>query len=256
MTIPILPAPGSIGDHARQIFTRGQARHNNPHAFVKIGDCNTDSPYFLAPFDLDDYDLGRYAGLQPTIDFFAGWFAYGSQVGHVGNSITTLLDPFFTNPEHCPSAQPTTPLACEYGYARPGVAVMMFGANEVLGLSETEFAGALTQVVEQSLAEGIIPVLTTFSWPHDAVWNKAMAFNLITVEIAQRYDIPLINFWRAAQALPSYGLTPDDPYLSKSGPTTTIIFNGAEAVSGHTLRNLLTLQMLDMLRTEVLAAAP
>lgn len=253
MEVPILP---TIGENARQIFERGQALGNNPNAFTKIGDCNTDSIYFLVAFDTGDYDLGPYEELQPTIDYFATWFAHESLAGQVGCNAFIMLDPLWANPELCRWGE--GPLACEYRRARPSVAVVMFGPNDMLALNEEQFAEAVRGVVELSLEEGVIPVLTTFTWRPDRRWRKALTLNMITVEIAREYDITLINLWRAARPLPDYGLVPDYTHLTESGlpgGSNRIAFNGEETFSGHALRNLLTLQTLDMLRREAMMGA-
>lgn len=250
---PVLP---TIGEHAREIFAQGQQLGNNPDVFTKVGDCNTDSPFFLAPFDLDYYDLGPYDELQPTIDYFAGWFAHESQAGQIGYNAHTMLNSLWADPELCRVEAGEGPLACEYRLVKPSAAVMMFGPNDMLNLTEAEFAETLRSIVELSLDSGVIPILTTFTWHRDARWHKALAFNAAVVEVAQEYDVPLINLWRAAQDLPNYGLMTDYTHLTDSGPHTKIVFTGEEEVYGHPLRNLLTLQVLDMLRTEMLDPAP
>ncbi|MBN1285606.1 MAG: hypothetical protein JXB47_09425 [Anaerolineae bacterium] len=240
----------------KEVFARGQALGNDPHAFIKVGDCNTDSPFFLAGFDLDYYDLGPYGDLQPTLDYFAGWFVHESLTGQVGYNAYTVLDPLWADPELCNAQAGESPLACEYRRARPSIAVMMFGPNDMINLSAEQFAEALAGIVELSLDSGVIPVLTTFTWHRDARWREALEFNAITVQVAGEYGVPLINFWRAAQNLPNYGLIAGYTHLTDSGPHTKIVFNGEEKQYGHPLRNLLTLQVLDLLRREVLTQAP
>ena len=66
----------------------------------------------------------------------------------------------------------------------------------------------------------------------------------------------MVNFWRAAQTLPNCGYATDTHHLSQAGPrgfAPFVSFNGEEAQSGSILHNLLTLQILDLLRREVLA---
>ncbi|NDJ79246.1 MAG: hypothetical protein GYB65_23595, partial [Chloroflexi bacterium] len=148
------------------------------------------------------------------------------------------------------------PLACEYRRVRPAVAVMMFGPNDMINLRIEEFEVAVRGIIDLSLAEGVIPVLTTFTWHRDVRWEQALQFNMVVVDLAREYDIPLINFWRAAQELPNLGLVRDYTHLTAGSVGTRIAFTGDEAVSGYTLRNLLTLQTLDLLRREVLNGQP
>ncbi len=249
-TTPVLPTPGAA---SAAIFARGQALGNDPHVFTKVGDCNTETGYFLSAFDENLYDLGPYADLEPTIDFFAGSWAHYSLAGRRGFNAQTMLNALWADPNLCRPGEGV--LACEYRRALPSVAVIMFGPNDMLNLNQDQFRAAVVGVVELSIARGVIPVLTTFTWHKDRLWHATLRFNMITVEIAQDYDIPLINFWRAAQALPDRGLVAEYTHLTDSGfayDPTQIVFRGQEDVAGYARRNLLTLQTLDLLRREVI----
>jgi hypothetical protein len=71
-------APGLIstgGPGVRDIYLRGLAMGNNPHAFSKIGDCNSELPFFLGKFDSREYWDPAY--LQPG-RAFAGSFSRAS----------------------------------------------------------------------------------------------------------------------------------------------------------------------------------
>jgi hypothetical protein len=57
--------------------------------------------------------------------------------------------------------------------------------------------------------------------------------NAVIVELAREYDVPLINFWKAARDLPQQGIQSDNAHL------TTV---------GYNERNRLTLIMLDRLQ--------
>ena len=81
-------------------------------------------------------------------------------------------------------------------------------------------------------------------------WAKALQLNLITVNVAREYDLPVINFWQAARNLPSAGMSGDNAHLTtQSG--STIAFDGSENSFGFTMRNLVTLQALDAIRQGV-----
>jgi hypothetical protein len=254
MAVPVLPE--TLSADLRDIFARGQALGNDPHAFTKIGDCNTDTFYFLTAFDWGQYDLGPYETLEPTIDYFAGWFEHTSLAGKIGFNALTVLDPLWSDPQICQPENGEGPLACEYRLHRPSAVVMMFGPNDMLNLTETQFADAVRGIIDLSLAQGVIPVLTTFTWHEDNQWLTALRFNMILVDLADEYGVPLINFWRAALPLRNRGLVADYTHLTTSlpGGDYTIIFEDEETPSGYALRNLLTLQMLDHLRREVLTA--
>jgi hypothetical protein len=62
--------PEALSDQAITIYREGLEFGNNPHTFVKVGDCMTDTPFFLMPIGEGDYDLGEYESLQTVIDQF------------------------------------------------------------------------------------------------------------------------------------------------------------------------------------------
>jgi hypothetical protein len=254
MDVPILPE--SLSPRLHDIFARGQALGNDPRAFTKIGDCNTDTSYFLAAFDWGQYALGPYRDLEPSIDYYAGWFEHVSLAGQVGYNALTVLDPLWVDPKTCAPQNGEGALACEYRLNRPSVVVMMFGPNDMINLTEPQFTDAVRQILDLSINDGVIPVVTTFTWHEDRDWLTALRFNVILVDLADEYGVPLINFWRAARDLPDFGLVNDYTHLTTGdlpGGDYTISFaHGEETVSGYALRNLLTLQVLDRLRREVL----
>ena len=71
--LPVIP---EFSDHAREILKAGIAAGHNPHAFTKVGDCDTSTSWYLSDYDRDRvyYDLGEYGDLQSVIDFFKGSF--------------------------------------------------------------------------------------------------------------------------------------------------------------------------------------
>lgn len=243
-SIPVVPA---ISGNARAIYA---GSGNNPHVFAKIGDCNSEDWSFMSPFDTGQYDLGPYAALQPTIGFFSGSFARGSVAAHVGFNALTVIDATWADPGACEAGE--SPVWCELRRSRAAVAVIMFGSNDVYNLSADGYEQALRQIVEWSVRHGTVPVLSTFTWPPGAPYqDKALLLNVITVNVARAYDVPLINFWRAARELPNMGMI-DDIHLSVSGPPYGAYFTGQETSAGFTMRNLVTLQTLDALRQQAL----
>lgn len=249
--VPVLNLPG---DHAREVFRRGQNLGNARRVLTKIGDCNSDSRAFLAPLDLGNYDLGPYPELQAVVDFFAGSFRVDSIADGVGFTAYSVLDWGFADPQYCQPRE--SPTACELRRRRPSVAIIMFGANDVRYLTAEQYADSMRQIVRLLLDQGTIPVLNTFAWcAGNMLEDKALELNAITVNLAVEYATPLINFWRAAQALPDCGLI-TETHLTSAGPPGGAPFvgfaNGEERLAGYSLRNLLTLQMLDLLRRDAL----
>ena len=245
-----VPVLSEIGDGAREIFKRGQVLGNNPHALAKIGDCNTESGSFLRPLDAGNYVLGRYDYLQDTITFFQGSFAPESVAGKVGFNVASVQDRIWADPAYCTGSE--SPFTCEIRRTQASVAIIMFGANDVLFIPPELYEQKLRAMIEYASAQGVIPVLTTFTRRPDALWDRTLELNMVIVKLAREYDVPLINFWLAARYLPGNGILPDNAHLNQG--RVSLRFDGDEKQWGHALRSLLTLQMLDQLRREVLTA--
>lgn len=218
------------GPRVREIYERGQALGNNPHAFSKIGDCNSELPFFLGRFDSGDYDLGPYQYLQPVIDYFAGSFGRQSVTVWTGNHAWSVLDPTFANPTLCLPGE--TPLACEFRLHRPSVVLIRLGTNEAY--TPALFEQHLRAILDYSIEHGVIPVLGTKA---DQL-EGSDAINDIVRQLAAEYQVPLWDFGRIASTLPGRGLR-DDGFHMTWYPLT---FSDPRALQqGHSVHNLTAL---------------
>jgi hypothetical protein len=83
--------------------------------------------------------------------------------------------------------------------------------------------------------------------------DKSLVFNQIIVRMAQDYDLPLVNLLLSLEPLPDYGVDPEDtlhltiPEL----PATVATFDEDGLAAGYTRRNLVMLQTLNSLLTEL-----
>lgn len=235
---PIIPV--SMG-RARDIFVAGHTNGRDPNVVSKIGDCISDNRYFLSPFGWSQYKLGSYGQLADVLNHFSGSLAYDSLAAYDGLVTTAVLDPVFANPLACLPGE--SPLHCEFRVHRPSVAIIMFGAQDLLFTTAEDFDLNLRQIVYETIQAGVIPILSTFPGNLQR-WDQAVEYNQIVVEIALDYDIPLMNLWLALESLPNHGLNADGRHLSlpltEAGDLT-----GDNLKQGYTLRNLVTLQTLD-----------
>lgn len=243
------PEVPTISDYALSVYQNSVASGNDPHSFIKVGDCMTHNPYFLIPIGARDYDLGTYASLQPVIDYFDAGdpnaFSRESQASAGGFNAASVLDSLWANPQYCESGE--TPLSCELRIMHPGIALIMFGTNDVFSLSEAQFDFSLRQVVVSTIRNRTLPILSTFPMRPEFP-DQSVLFNQIVVQIAQDYDLPLINLWRALQTLPGYGVDPvDTTHMSVPKSGAVCYFVGENLQFGFNVRNLLTLQTLDAL---------
>jgi hypothetical protein len=184
---PIIPA--STG-RAGEIFQQGQTLGRDPDAVSKVGDCNSVEWLYLQPFGDNQYDLGQYTYLQPVLDHFAASFSYPTAAANNGLNALAVLDPLWANPVTCLAGE--SPLTCEYRLHNPGVAVIMFGSNDLLVLTPAQFDQGLRRTVNETIQAGIIPVLSTFPRYIDFP-DRSILFNQIVIRVALDFDIPLIN---------------------------------------------------------------
>ncbi len=255
MDYPILP---ELTAHARAIYAAGVARGNNPHVFSKVGDCMTAAPEFLTTCDATG-DLGEYEDLQAVIEHFAaaparggaeGWeldaFATVSLASAGGFNTTSALDPLWADPEWCDADENS--LACEYRLSQPAFAIIMFGTNDVQALQAEYFDYYLRMVVLETIEADVVPVLNTFPGRPEFP-EKSALFNQIIIKVATDYDLPLVNLWRALQDLPDGGVDGEETIHLTAPNDLELVCDFTEATleTGYTLRNLVTLQALDVL---------
>jgi hypothetical protein len=230
--LPVLPV---VSRTARAIYQQGLALGNDPHAFSKVGDCNSLPPTFLTNFDSDPlfYNLGAYTDLQPVIVQFSGSFArQGFALGD-GFNTSTVLAPFRADPDHCGPNE--TPLACEYRIQKPSFAIIAVGTDDYV--VAVKFEANLRKIIETTIHLGIVPILATKV--DDA---NQLNFNAIIARLAVEYDVPLWNLWRAVQTLPNSGLDDD---IHPSGTVRAFDFSpDFLARYGWPVRNLTALQAL------------
>ena len=237
-SLPVIPT--RFG-RAAEIAAKGRALGADPHAVSKVGDCLTESPHFLSPFVGEAINLGGNTSLGEVVAQFRASFGATSLAAYDGLLTTAVLDPAFANPGACQPGE--TPLRCEYRVRKPTIAVIMFGAQDLLFTPPHEFNRNLRQIVHETMAAGVVPLLSTFPG-HTGQWERAIQYNQIVVQVALDYDVPLLNLFRALEPLPNHGLTGDGRHLTPP-ITHPADLSAANLRQGYPLRNLLTLQALD-----------
>jgi hypothetical protein len=257
--IPVLP---ELTDHARAIYERGIEAGNNPHVFSKVGDCMTaTTEYFLGPFGEDNYDLGEYEELQAVIEYFSAparqegfeldSFANPGLGTSTGYNTASVLDPIWADPAWCQANE--SPLACEYRTSQPIFSLVMFGTNDVMFFEADFFDFYMRSIVLETINNGTVPVLYTIPTRPEFP-DKTYLFNQIIVNIAQEYDLPLVNLWAAIQHLPNEGVDELEPiHLSIPEDEQTGDFSEVNLNFGYTVRNLITLQAFEILLDDLVA---
>ncbi|MDQ7024983.1 MAG: GDSL-type esterase/lipase family protein [Anaerolineae bacterium] len=257
ITIDLAP---EVVQNIRRIFLLGQGSGNHADVFSKVGDSITVAPHSYAPIAADDYNAGNFYYFQDTVDhFLAGEardgnpFVNPSLAAAIGWSSFAVLSPRYTNTDYC--LENEILLDCEYRLNRPAFALIMFGTNDVGFMSQSNFYGNMERIVQISLEQNIIPILTTIP-PRRDFENQSAAFNDVIVRIADRYDVPLWDYGAAMRALPQNGLDVDGvhPSIPPMGLRGAADFRTYNLRYGYVIRNLTALQILDAVWTAVQAS--
>ncbi|MDZ4767968.1 MAG: GDSL-type esterase/lipase family protein [Chloroflexota bacterium] len=245
--VPVIPA---VSPDMRAVYQRGLEGRQYTHVITKIGDSVSADTLYLTPMSRPGADLGAFDYLRDSLNFFGASTQVESVAARLGMNSYAVFDPMWANSDLCQQGE--SPLICELRRKKPSVALIMFGGNDVLHMDDAEYSVQIRRLVDETLAEGVIPVLSTFSaHPNLPLWGQSIAFNTRLVEIAAEYQIPLINLWLAARPLYDYGLEADGIHMKHWGTETLRLDDSFPAYSGAALRNLLALRMLDEIRRTV-----
>jgi len=239
----------NVTEHAREIFVIGQSLGNRPNVFSKVGDSITVTTEFLYPIGRGDYNLREYSNLQPVADYFsattardANSFANTSLAAQVGWPAQAVLSPNAADPNFCAPGE--APLVCEYRWAKPAIALIMLGTNDVPGTTEDRFERHMREVIEITVELGIIPVVSTLPPMRRAgIEGRVESLNGIITALAYEYNIPLWDYRAALQGLPDEGLFRDGVHPSVGEHSAD--FTPENLQYGMTVRNLTALQALD-----------
>jgi hypothetical protein len=229
--------PEGISEVVRRVYQLGQDLGRNPHAFSKVGDCLSATYNFLGVFDSNPlaYRLGEdYAYLQSAIGHFQGSFSRRSITQVDSYTITGPLSPLWVWSSQCLPNE--TPLACEFRLHNPALVIIALGTMD--NYHASIFPARLREIIEYTLSQGIVPILATKADNREG----GHSINRAIFTLAQEYQLPLWNFWRAVQGLPNGGLASDYTHLTWGKNT----FDDPYAMRGALpVRNLTALQTLD-----------
>jgi len=249
---PAIPAwDGATVAHVRELRARGVAMGNRLGVFAKIGDSITESGGFLTDIGFGWVELGGYAALDTTIQYFRATMLDGGV-----NS--------FNRPSACATAGWTTddalaggndaPIWRELRAIRPSWAIVMYGTNDVDRSSVAAFTANLNRIVDIIESAGTVPALSTIPDRNDGADRAARALEISAAirAVAAARHVPLLDYWAALQGLPMHGISEDgihpSVYLS-GGSTAGASFTPTGLQYGYNVRNLTALLMLERMRS-------
>ena len=231
---PVLPV---VSQRAREIYQRGLAQGSDPKRFSKIGDCQVIRQYFLGYLDDGDqaWRLGDYyAKVSGTLSNFKGSYTRVSQAVRTGFNVASVLAPLNADPKECKPGE--TPLECEFRIWNPSIAIISM-ETWTENRPTQAYEGYLRQIVDFVLSRNVVPILATKA---DNLEGDH-SINRMVARVAYEYDLPLWNFWAAADPLPSHGLLEDGFHLTNGSSDMSKAENLQFAWN---VRNLTALQAL------------
>ncbi|MCX6354918.1 MAG: SGNH/GDSL hydrolase family protein [Candidatus Aureabacteria bacterium] len=267
---PVVPQINTeMKTRLRAVFEKGQAQGNSADVFSKIGDSITATYSFLAvTMGCNDYNLATHTDLQPVIDFFRArefpadttdvWcgvsnsFSRVSRCAESGWSAGSALETLTDIPSGC-AAPYNTSLRCELRLARPSIALIMFGTNDLQWDDTETYRDHLSRIIQECLDNGVIPVLSTIPPRMDSPSLGALVgeFNEVVVSVAHDNQNPIWNYWLALQGseMVNHGMSDDGVHPNLYGNCAPECLSGdfsAEGLRyGFNQRNFTALQVLD-----------
>jgi PKD repeat protein len=248
---PIEPDIAALYGSLRGIYDSGAAAGIQASLFARAGDESLIQTGYLDVFATPGmYQLDVHGGLQPVIDWYAtgGSFTRPSLAANNGWRAQDLLNPAFADGTFCDLASGETPFACELRASGAAVVLISIGFNDIVMATDPEqFRLSLEQLVETASNRGVIPVLFTARPGLDAAQTEAI--NTVIIETAEAYQLPVVNIWRALDAMP-------DPSLVASPLGAGDLSDPQVTNYAINALNLYTLQVLSDLRTQIYPDAP
>lgn len=246
----------NVSGAAATIYARGQAQGQRPLVFSKIGDSITAGPEsaFMA-FCSPNRNFGAYPQLANVVVAFSAEtirenrtsFNLNSAGAGNGWGATEILNPEKVESDLCLPGE--SPLACEYRLTRPSIALIMIGTNDSGGIAADTYRSKLNQIVAFSSDSGVVPVLFTIPPKRfdPATDGRVDEFNRIIIETATAWRIPLIDYHALMMQAPNLGLSEDGVHPSDPLYASPCDLDAGNLQYGSNIRNLLALQMLELL---------
>lgn len=244
------PMTASVVARLKKVLASSNAQKD---AFVKIGDSNTANPAFMTCFAGSDVKLGEHADLEATRRFFTARKvdAFHTSFDRVSESATIGWLAGNVLQGH-PAA-----MVREIDAVKPAFAIVMLGTNDDRPGGAEIFVKNITQVVDRTLAMGVVPLLSTIP-PRDdspAASARVPELNRIIRALAESRQVPLMDLNAALLPLQGHGLVSDHIHLAsvwRDQAPHACWLTGDALTRGMNVRNLVALTALDRARRFVI----
>ncbi len=265
--VPVISA--SMKSRLRSIYLSGQSRGNRASVFSKVGDSITATGSFLTDIGCGVENLGSHTELSPTISYFratsvpgraAVWcgvsnsFSMDSVAADMGWTTASVLAP--VSRSGC-AAPYDTALRCELHLTRPSIALIMLGTNDLERINDlTTYRNNLTQIVNDTIDAGVVPVLSTIPPRRDSATlaSRVAAYNDVVLNVASSMQVPLWDYWVAmtGSSMVNQGIGSDGIHPNIYGGEYGCEFTDAALRYGFNQRNLTAVQVLAHVKAVVI----
>lgn len=237
-TSALSPVTPSVAERLRRIASRDASRRND--AFIKVGDSHIVSGNFLHCFAKVEAPVE----LAKNVDYFRGSFERESLATLSGKTAGWAI-----------SGHPS-PLERELRAKNPRFAFVSFGSNDMeagrnYGTAIHSFHDNLSTLLDQLENAGVVPILSGLP-PRGRRIAKPWTgvYDALTRGIAESRQIPYFSVYVANQALPDQGLVSDRLHenVFVRGVRQPCNFNPEALTRGYNLRNLRSMQQLDLVK--------
>ncbi|MBW2381726.1 MAG: SGNH/GDSL hydrolase family protein, partial [Deltaproteobacteria bacterium] len=137
---------------------------------------------------------------------------------------------------------------------------VLFGGNDAQNENERVYLKRLVYLVEKLEEMGVVPILGSALPRRNTYRDRWIRrFNAITEAVAEHWSLPYIDYHAALNALPRKGLARDGVHpnvLGQGGVRAACQLTERGLRYGNNVRNLLTLEMLDALRSTIATPNP
>ncbi len=239
----------AVKEHVLEIHARNPELRND--AFSKMGGSSVASKAFLYCFATPYVDLGEHEDLAGTVEYFKhgrrNSFNRESDAAGVSWNLRYVL-----------GGRPAN-FRQELGATQAQWALVLFGGNDAQNENERIYLRRLVYLIEQLEEMGVVPILGSALPRRNTYRDRWIRrFNAITQAVAKHWSLPYTDYHAALNALPRKGLARDGVHpnvLGQGGVRAACQLTEKGLRYGNNVRNLLTLEMLDALRTTVAVTA-
>lgn len=204
---PVLPI---VSERAKEVYEYGLSLGNDPHAFSVFGDCQSEPELYMGRYEDAGFRLPDGAeDLRETMEWYAGSFDRQSPTVKGGTTVAAILWEGWVDPETDQCEYGESPLECELRIHKPSIVFINLGTHWELRNDQY-----LRRIIDELIERGVVPIISTKadSREGDSRINEDL------VRAADEYEMPMWNFWLAAQHLDNGGMIHDDPmYLTDDG---------------------------------------